>query len=98
MSQKLPVDGFEWFEDILIIKKMKKDEESNIGYIFEIDIKYPKNLHDLHSDLPFLRERMKINKYRSLVCNLYDKRNYVGPLKALKQALNHELITKKCIE
>ena len=36
MSQKLPVDGFEWFEDILIIKKMKKDEESNID--IEIDI------------------------------------------------------------
>ena len=80
MSQKLPVDGFEWVEDILIInEKLKKiikiiksyDEESDIGYIFEVEIEYRKILHDLHSDLPFLPERMKINKCSKLVCNLY---------------------------
>ena len=26
------------------------------GYIFEVDVKYPKRLHELHSDLPFLSE------------------------------------------
>ena len=53
------------------------DEDSDKGYILEVDVKYPKNLHDLHSDLPFLPERMKINKSNKLVCNLYDKNNYV---------------------
>ena len=24
------------------------------GYILEVDVEYPKNLHKLHSDLPFL--------------------------------------------
>ena len=38
------------------------DEDSGKGYIFEVDVEHPKNLHDLHSDLPFLPERMKINK------------------------------------
>ena len=71
------------------------DEDSNKGYIFEVDVEYPKNLHDLHSDLPFLHERMKINKCRKLACNLCDKNNYVVYLRSLKQTLNHGLILKK---
>ena len=38
------------------------DKDSDEKYIFEVDVEYPKNLHDLHYDLPFLYERMKINK------------------------------------
>ena len=37
------------------------DEDSDKGYILEVDVEYSKNLHDLHSDLPFLKERMKCN-------------------------------------
>ena len=36
------------------------DEDSNKGYILEVDVEYPKDLHNLHSDLPFLSERTKI--------------------------------------
>ena len=81
------------------------DEDSDKGYILEVDVGYgeaeskgryyPENLHDLHSDLPFLPERMKINKCAKLVCNLYDKKSYVVHIRALKQALNHGLILKK---
>ena len=49
----------------------------------------------MHSDLPFLPERMKINKCNELVCNLHDKNNYVVYIRSLKQALNHGLIFKK---
>ena len=38
------------------------DEDSDKGYILEVDVKYPKSLHDMDSDLPFLSERMEINK------------------------------------
>ena len=48
----------------------------------------------MHSDLPFLPERMKINKCSKLVFNLYGKNNYVVHIR-LKQALNHGLILKK---
>ena len=50
------------------------DEDIDIRYILELDVKYPKNLHGLHEDLPFLPERMKIGKCKKLVCNLYDKK------------------------
>ena len=44
-------------------------------YILEEDVKYPKKLHDLHSDLPFLPRRMKIDKCKKLVCNLHNRKN-----------------------
>ena len=60
-----------------------------------MDVKYPKRLHKLHKDLPFLSERMKIDKCNKLVCNLSNKKNYVTHINSLKQALNHGLKLKK---
>ena len=54
-----------------------------------------KTLHDLHSDLPVLPERMKIDKCNKLVCNLYDKKNHFVHIISSKHALNHGLILKK---
>ena len=71
------------------------DEYSDKGYIFEVDVKCAKDLHFLHSDLSFLPERMKINKWNKLVFNLHHKNNYVVHIRALKQTLNHGLILKK---
>ena len=71
------------------------DEDSNKGYILEVDVEHPKDLHNLHSELSFLSERMKIKKCNKLVCNLYDKKEYVVYIRALKQALNHGLILRK---
>ena len=94
MSQELPVNGFKWRTNILkfngdFIKN--HDEDSDKGYILEVDVEYPKNLYDLHSDLPFLPERMNINKFSKAVCNLYDKNNYVVHIRLLRQALDHGL-------
>ena len=80
MSKKLPVNGFKWLDNDKINEineEFIKDynENDKKGYIFEVDIKYPKKLHDLHSDLPFLLERMEINKCKKLVYNLYNKKN-----------------------
>ena len=71
------------------------DDEGDEGYIVEVDIQYIKDLHDLHSDLSFLPERMKINKCNKLVCNVYNKNNFVMHIIHLRQALNHGLILKK---
>ena len=71
------------------------NEDNNKGYILEVDVKYPKRLHKLHSDLPFLSERMEINKCKKLVCNLFNKKKYVTHINSLRQALNHGLKLKK---
>ena len=98
MSQKLPVSGFKWNKNMLKFNEefiKNYDEDSDKGYILKVDVKYPKNLHGLHRDLPFLPERMKIRKCKKLVCNSYDKKSYVVHIRSLKQALSHGLILKK---
>ena len=98
MSQKLPVNGFKWLEDISKINEdfiKNYDENNDKGYILEVDVKYPKKLHDIHSDLPFLPKRMKIDKCKKLVCNLLNKNKYTIHIKSLKQVLNHGLKFKK---
>ena len=94
MCKKLPVSDFKWVDDLSIFTEdfiKNYDEEDDTGYLFVVDVEYPKNLHKLHSDLPFLPERMKINNCTKLVCNLNDKENYPVHVLALKQALNHGL-------
>ena len=100
MSKKLPVNGFRWLDSDEIneingefIKNYNENDKK--GYILEVDVKYPKELHDLHSDLPFLPKRMEINKCKKLVCNLYNKKKYVVHINSLKQALNHGLKLKE---
>ena len=63
------------------------EENSNKEYIFEVDVEYPKRLQNLHNEVPFLPEIMKIKKSNKLVCNLYDENNYVVHIRTLKQAL-----------
>ena len=59
MAQKLPVNGFEWVEDLSQFNKdflKNYDEDNNKGYFLEVDVEYPKTLLNLPSDLPFLPE------------------------------------------
>ena len=101
ISQKLSVNGFKWEENMQTFNKdfiKSYDEDNDKGYIFEVDIENPKSLYNFHGDLPFLADRVKINKCNKLVCNLYDKNNYVFHIRALKQSLNHGLIFKKVHE
>ena len=72
MSKKLPVNDFRLLDSDEINEINEEfiknyNENDNKGYIFEVDVRYPKRLHDLHSDLPFLPEKMQINMCKKLV-------------------------------
>ena len=71
------------------------NEESDKAYFREVDVRYLEKLHELHNDLPFLPEGMKIEKVEKLVANLHDKTEYVIRIRNLKQALNYGLVLKK---
>ena len=73
MSQRLPVNNFEWIEDTSQFNEdfiKNYNEENDEGYFLEVDVKYLEKLHELHNDLPFLPERMKIEKGRK-ACSLF---------------------------
>ena len=100
MSQKRPVNGFEWEENI---HKFYEDlikiyhEDSNKGYIFEVDVEYSKKMFNLHMNLPFLPERRKIERCNKVVCTTQNKMlcTYVVHIRALKEALHQGLLLKK---
>ena len=90
ISEPPPVDDFEWMEDLSKIDEdfiKNYDKDSDEGYIFDVDVEYPKNLHDLPSHLPFLPERMKIDNRKKLVCNLYDKKKLCCSYKIIKRSI-----------
>ena len=96
MSKKLHVGNFKWIEKDDVSKFDEEfiknyDENSDKGYILEVDVEYPENIRMLHSDLPFLPERMKISKCTKLVCTTRNKESYEVHIRTLKQALNHRL-------
>ena len=98
MSQKLPVNGFKWENDLSRFNEdfiKNYNENSDVGYFLEVDVEYPKKLFSSHKDLPFLPERKKLEKVEKLVCGIEDKEKYVIHMRALKQALNHGLILKR---
>ena len=97
MVQNLPTHGFtcedgEDFTPEKIDELVKKDKR---GYLLEVDVTYPKGLHENHNELPFLVEKMKIGLEEKLVPNLKRKKRYVVHIKTLDQALKHCLKLKK---
>ena len=65
------------------------------GYVLKVDVRYPRELHDSHNDLPFKCERMKISGVEKLIPNLFDKKKYVIHIRALDQALKHGFVLEK---
>ena len=96
MSQPLSTGKFKWVEvKPNEIRKLVKCKDK--GYLLEVDVKCPKELHDSssHNDLPFMCERMKINGVEKLIPNLFDKQKYVIDIRALDQSFKHGLILER---
>ena len=81
------MNKFEWIEDTFHFNEdfiLNYNEESNEGYFLQVDVQYPEKLHELHNELPFLPERLKIEKAEKLVISLYDETEHVIQIKKFK--------------
>ena len=89
MSQPIPTGRFKWLKedewDVIFKKKewLKEDEwdvivkkKEGIAYFIEYDLKYPKELHDLHNDYPLAPEKLIVqDDWLSPFCkNLKEKK------------------------
>ena len=90
MSQPLPTGGFKWV-DVNPNEISELATRTDKGYLLEVDISYPKELHNSHNDFPFMCERIEINGVEKLVPNLRDKKNYIIYIQAFNQVLQHGL-------
>ncbi|CAH1107447.1 unnamed protein product [Psylliodes chrysocephalus] len=95
MSQPLPYGGFEWVDTNIDVTQIPNDAPE--GYMLEVDLEYPQNIHDQHKDLPFCAEHRpppgsKLSKLMTTLCN---KEKYIIHYQNLKQALAHGLILTK---
>ena len=90
MSMKLPTHGFKWLTGGEIEKIYENRHTLNkIPCILEVDIHYPKELHNKHNDYPLCPEKVKCkNGVEKLIPNLRDKKKYVLHYKNLIQCLD----------
>lgn len=101
MMQYLPHNNYQWANnDFSAETILRIPDDAGVGYIFEVDLDYPANLHDLHNDYPFCAENRTVpgtgkSNMKKLLLTLYDKKNYVVHYRMLKLALQHGIILKK---
>ena len=60
MSQYLPYGGFKWLKNVDKFNVNSVSEKGPIGYILEVDLKYPDKLHKLHNDYSLAPEKLAI--------------------------------------
>ena len=82
MSKPLPTHGFKW------MNKYELEIWEKHSCILEVDLEYPKSLHDLHNDFPLAPEKIEVNKVDKLIPNLWNKKKYVIHYENLKQYLS----------
>ena len=83
MSQKLPYKNFRWLDEAKLANfdPTLINTEDDTGYILQVDLEYPKELHDVHNDYPLAPESFKIKKIYKLTPNLNNKTEYILHLK-----------------
>ena len=90
MSQKLPYKNFRWLDETSLknLEPTQLDAKDDTGYILQVDLEYPKELHGAHNDYPLAPESLLINKIYKLTPNLYNKTKYILHLKNLQLYLS----------
>ena len=93
MLEKLPLQSYSWVNDMSTFAKnfVVNYKDDDYGYILEVHVEYPKKLHDIHFDLPFLCVPDTVFKTKKLQCTLEDKYRYIVHIKMLKLTLQNGL-------
>ena len=78
ISKQLPTSGFKWMTDDEL------DDWKHVSCILEVDLDYPKYLHNLHKDYPPAPERVKFGNVEKLIPNMNNKINDVVHYENLK--------------
>jgi uncharacterized C2H2 Zn-finger protein len=95
---KLAISGYEFMEEFELVEFKKNFMDlpinGDFGYLVLCDVDYPEHLHNLHNDLPFLVESMKVGKTQKLVPNLHHKKNYCAHFSVIQQAVKFGLVLK----
>ena len=62
MSQYLPYGGFKWIKvnNEVVNRILDKSNNTKYGYLLEVDLDYPEELHDIHNDYSVAPEKIKI--------------------------------------
>ncbi|XP_018406268.1 PREDICTED: uncharacterized protein LOC108782483 [Cyphomyrmex costatus] len=97
MCQPLPYADFAWVDDAQNFDYTAVALDSPTGYILEVDLEYPRRLHDAHADLPFYPTRAKPPGKRDykLLATVSDKQRYVVHYRNLQQCTRHGLCVTK---
>ena len=93
MSQYLPTGGFKWMTDkkINVLNLADYKDDSKKGLILEVNLEYPKELHDLHNDYPLGPEKVKVtDNMLSGYCKIISEKFNIST------GLVHKLIPTLC--
>ena len=77
MNEYLPYGRFKWLTNINKFDIMSISDKSPIGYFLEVDLEYPKELHELHNDFPLAPEKNAVSsdmlsKYCKKIADEYE--------------------------
>ena len=77
MNEYLPYCIFKWLENINKFHIMSIRDKSPIGYLLEVDVEYPEELHKLHNDFPLAPEKIAVSsdmlsKYCKKISDIYE--------------------------
>ena len=69
MSEYLPYKKFEWVKNVDELDIISINKKIDVGYFLEVDLEYPKELHELHNDYPLAPEKLAVsNNMLSVNC------------------------------
>ena len=71
MSEDLPYGRFKWLKNFDEFDVILVGKESKIGFILEVDLEYPDELHALHNDYPLAPEKIAVSYEQNMGITIF---------------------------